>query len=173
MTGLVASAFGGAAFAQERRERSADFLAMLPVTRGKIVASKVIVSLGWPALVWLANLLVMWIASSIAPGAEMSRVSLQDGLWRAVGASATTGLMMFGVAWMFSSFLKSPTIAAVISMGMTVSLLMVLALISQRSGRNGREDEQWLDWLVMLSTFCFGILGLALGSVYYLARIEP
>ena len=37
MATILSSVFGGVAFAQERRERSADFLAMLPITRGKIV----------------------------------------------------------------------------------------------------------------------------------------
>src|SRR5207253_1733249 len=42
VTVFLAAIFGGIAFAQERRDRSADFLAMLPTSRRQIVISKFI-----------------------------------------------------------------------------------------------------------------------------------
>src|SRR5262245_46278959 len=54
----VASAFGGCSFALERRDRSADFLAMLPVSRWQIMASKVLVSAFCLATVLLIHLTI-------------------------------------------------------------------------------------------------------------------
>ncbi len=42
LTAFLTASFGGGAFAVERRDRSADFLAMLPIPRWRIAASKLL-----------------------------------------------------------------------------------------------------------------------------------
>ena len=46
ITAVLAATYGGAAFANERHERSADFLAMMPVTRDQIILSKTLTAFG-------------------------------------------------------------------------------------------------------------------------------
>ena len=63
--GLLQLAFallGGNSIAGERIDRSAEFLAYLPVSRGRILASKLLVALAAVPLVWLPNLVVLAIA---------------------------------------------------------------------------------------------------------------
>ena len=52
---LLVAVIGGNAFAGERADRSAEFLVSLPVTRGRIVASKVLFAVTIIATVWLVN----------------------------------------------------------------------------------------------------------------------
>src|SRR5882757_114466 len=45
LAAAMSAVFGGMAFALERRERTSDFVAMLPVTRWQILTSKALLSL--------------------------------------------------------------------------------------------------------------------------------
>ncbi len=58
---------GGNSIAGERVDRSAEFLAYLPVSRGRILASKFLVALAAVPLIWLPNLVVLVIAYALLP----------------------------------------------------------------------------------------------------------
>src|SRR5208282_1173833 len=64
---LVFALLGGNSIAGERFDRSAEFLAYLPVSRGRILASKLLVSLAAVPLVWLPNLAVLATAVACRP----------------------------------------------------------------------------------------------------------
>src|SRR5437868_14263220 len=63
LTAILASVFGGVAFALERRERSADFLAMMPTSRARIIASKVVIASVCLVTMWLVNVTVFATSS--------------------------------------------------------------------------------------------------------------
>ena len=70
-TALVASAFGGAAIAGERSDRTADFIALLPVTRRQIILSKWLVS-GFVLGTWAAAHVAVAIALMASPNCAIS-----------------------------------------------------------------------------------------------------
>src|SRR5690349_9300295 len=55
LTAVIAAIHGAAAFTLERRERSADFVSMLPIGRGEIVLSKILTAIVCPIALWLVN----------------------------------------------------------------------------------------------------------------------
>ena len=166
---LIAPIFGAAAFAQERRERSADFVAMLPITRRQIVLSKFITIVSWLAVTWLANLAVLMLARWLAPEASKSLSDLVETLV----LSLAFGTMLFGVSWLLSAFLNSPAVAAGGAIGAMVGLWFCLVLIIAHAEPHGGDADD----LLIGAGGVFGVLiGLAAfigGSVYYVHRIEP
>ena len=58
---------GGNSIAGERVDRSAEFLAYLPVSRGRILASKLLVALAAVPLIWLPNLVILAITGAVEP----------------------------------------------------------------------------------------------------------
>jgi ABC-type transport system involved in multi-copper enzyme maturation permease subunit len=168
LTVAVAAIFGGAAFALERRERSAEFLAMLPVRRSKIVVSKLLIGAGFPALFWGANLLVFRLikdyAGSMGPGNDRILVE--------IGMAGFAMLMAFGVAWLGSSILSSPAIAACISIGITLVWLICVAAIFMEASVPGGFGYG-VQVSVILAPIFVGGLGILAGGILFVNKGEP
>ncbi len=169
--GLLQLAFallGGNSIAGERIDRSAQFLAYLPVSRGRILASKLLVALAAVPLVWLPNLVVLAIAWAFAPAHFTSDVDLLSVL----GTIAVTGLTFFCVAWLFSCLLESPTFS--VCAGLIVPLLVmtgifwVLYLLDVRP----EESAVVLGWYWGLC-LAISVASFSAGTLYYLRRVEP
>ena len=168
---LTLALLGGHAIASERADRSAEFLAYLPLSRAKHLAGKTILSLAVFVLIWIPNLLILRLAVSgftkpIAP-------QEYAGGWLALGIIAVTGLVFFAVGWLLSSILESPTFA--ICGGLITPLLIMTGIMTGA-------------WLFMvpepivesLATPLYAGIGLVLapvcfvvGTIYYLQRVEP
>ena len=163
VTVLMAAVFGAVAFAAERRERSAEFLALLPVTRRTVVLAKLLLAGSCVAAMWLLNVAVLNVlgANDEASGAT-----------RIVGPVI---LMAFGVAWLFSTFLTSPGIAAGISIGGTIFSTWALAALASEAMEewNRKYLKDVVEVTVQVWTIGAGLLCLFVGSVYYLRRVEP
>lgn len=158
------SAFiAGNALAGERADRSAEFGAYLPVPRGQWLLSKIVVTLSACAALQLANLI----------GAATAHQLGSD--WHAyfLSLAITCSSVLFGVAWLVSSFSSSPAIAAASGLAALSILLTGRALAPDYvTGNTGSAGEQWL---IGFPTLCLAI-GLACflaGCIYYLRRIEP
>ncbi len=168
LTIVVAAIFGGAAFALERRERSAEFLAMLPVRRSRIVVSKLLIGAGFPALFWGANLLVFRLikdyAGSMGPGNDRILVE--------IGMAGFAMWMAFGVAWLASSILSSPAIAACISIGITLVWLICVAAIFMEASVPGGFGYGVQVSVILLPIFVAG-LGILAGGILFVNRGEP
>ena len=161
---------GGNSIAGERVDRSAEFLAYLPVSRGRILASKFLVALAAVPLIWLPNLVVLVIAYALLPPFHSAREAY---LISTFGTIAVTGLTFFCVAWLFSCMLRSPTFSA--CAGLFVPLLVatgiswVMYLLDfWRVG----EGVWFLRWYWGL---CLAISAASFpaGTLYYLRRVEP
>jgi ABC-type transport system involved in multi-copper enzyme maturation permease subunit len=166
---LAFALLGGNSIAGERVDRSAEFLSYLPVSRGRILASKLLVSLAAVPLIWLPNLAVLATAYAARSGNVRPHfVSDFLGVFAIIGI---TGLTFFCVAWLLSCVLLSPTYS--VSAGLITPLLVATGVC-------------WVEYLLGLErggnfvVWCYGGLCLVIsaasflsGTIYYLRRAEP
>jgi len=168
ITALMGAVYGGTAFALERRERSADFLAMLPTTKTRIILSKLIVAAACLLLMWLINFMVML---------SVSRTYIPFKGWTNVDeiiAMTTAGAVMtFGVGWLFSSLLTSPAIAASISIGASPVILILTCLFVAPWYRPDTFSDELAYCYAAWCGLFVGVICLVAGTVCYLWRVEP
>lgn len=152
---VMASAFGGIAFAQERRDHSADFLAMLPVKRLDIISSKLLVALGLLLLAGAIDFLGLVLTNYP-----------DDWLLRSTLNPVSCGLAMFSIAWVLSTFLESAAIAASIAIVVVIGAIAITWTFSPypQSLDNGS---------CAAAGFIVAIIFTLAGSIYYARRIAP
>jgi ABC-type transport system involved in multi-copper enzyme maturation permease subunit len=168
MSVAVTAIFGGAAFALERRERSAEFLAMLPVGRSKIVLSKLVIGAGFPVIFWAANLLYFRLIARYS-----DRLNWQNHqIFVEIVMAGVAMVMSFGIAWMASSILWSPAIAACISMGVSLVWLVCVAALWTQSSPEGPIEYE-VGELLMVGPAIVGVLGILAGTILFVRRAEP
>lgn len=145
LAAVLAAAYGGIAFAAERRDGSAEFLAMLPVSRLRIAATKSAAAaacLLTPALVHGAV-----IAAGCWAAWPVNAASQGPGMWAWMRDDLYNGLavvvMLFGVAWMASAFMAKPAVAAVLALEVGV-VVVYLAL------RGAWQADESLSAAVMM-----------------------
>jgi len=174
---LAVALIGGNAIAGERVDRSAEFLYSLPIQRRKLLASKLLLALAIVATIWLFNALVIFGIILYETGG--GPIPLPDHVnWDFVlvmANGAITALMFFCVAWFFSSFVASPTLAVcagLISPALVASGIASTDLLLKMSGLNelsGLEMALWYLFLCLtIALACF-----AVGTWHYLRRVEP
>lgn len=159
---LTIAAIAGNAFAGERVDRSAEFLGCLPVSHARIVLSKLSVALAAALALWLVNLAVWY---GLAPLAEVWPKPAADILLLA----AITGLT-FGSGWLASAMLNSAAISVGLALAAPATLGAVLGIIADLSTR------PWADGFhtaYLVLCVVLGLAALALGSLYYVRRVEP
>jgi ABC-type transport system involved in multi-copper enzyme maturation permease subunit len=168
---LALALIGGNAIAGERSDRSAEFQAYLPISRRKILGSKLLMVLTVFAIIWVINPIVIWCLRRPDSPMAMER----DVLWMAFCA-AIVGLLFFGVAWLFSSFLTSPTFSVAAGIMAPLILAGLLAYISFSF------IEKQLGGPMSEAVFVIGYHGLSvvvalvsfgIGCWLYLRRVEP
>lgn len=154
---------GGYAFAAERADRSAEFLAYLPPSRLAIVTSKAVFAVGVGLVqVFIHERIILFLALSPrlpgAPGVVDSR--------RIAPYIAVT-ILMFGVAWLCSTFASGPALAAgcgiLLSMGVTFG-----TYYSQRLLPVETVTQYYRIFCMAGGVTCF-----VAGTVYYIRRFAP
>ena len=164
---LLIALIAGNAIAGERADRSAEFLASLPITRKKILASKLLLSLAIVAVIWLTDAsALMWLLSLLPKATEPFPEML--------GLIAVTAAVFFSVGWCLSSFLASPTFA--VAGALLTPLLLGGALLYGGLLFQCIEEPWYGDFIevsycaicLVLAPVCFGV-----GTWYYLRRVEP
>jgi ABC-type transport system involved in multi-copper enzyme maturation permease subunit len=162
---LTVALLGGHAIACERVDRSAEFLAYLPVSRARILASKLIFALPIVAVVWVPNLLIYKLAA-----AELPTWRGTEAMWSGLGYAAITGATFFGVGWLLSSMLESPTFA--VCGGLIAPLVVVIGLQFLGYALDYPLEEFIKLWYprvcLTLAAACF-----VAGTWHYLRRVEP
>jgi len=160
---------GGNAIAAERSDRSAEFLAYLPVSRWTILASKSLIAFTPAAAIWLVNLaFLFWVAPRLGDGvsaAEMARSSEVREYLIILGAMS---FLLLGAGWFWSAVLTSHGLAT----GMSFVVLAAVngGLIAFEFGCG---FENFLEnWFVSVCAVT-GIGGYLAGCAYYLRRLEP
>lgn len=162
---LTVALLGGHAIACERVDRSAEFLAYLPVSRARILASKLMFALPIVALVWVPNLLIYRLAA-----AELPTWGPAEAMWRGLGYAAITGATFFGVSWLLSSMLESPTFA--VCGGLVAPLVVALGLQFWGDAFDCPFEEFMKLWYPRV---CLTLAAVAFtaGTWHYLRRVEP
>lgn len=169
---LASSSASGVAFAKERRERTADLMATLPLPRWRAVVSKgaaaLLVALV-PCALGLAASLYFSIGAGASPWGRDS--SLGDG-FRAIIAG---WLLLFGLGWGLSSVLRSEVLAAAAPVLVLVVLAASVATWWQPA--YGEMPVMLAERLVYARmTWAFGVVGAAgliAGTVIALRRKSP
>jgi ABC-type transport system involved in multi-copper enzyme maturation permease subunit len=162
---LTLALLGGNLIACERVDRSAEFLVYLPLSRARILASKITLALLVAALIWGPNLLILQLAvGELLPSQGSQQV------WSGLGYVAITGFVFFSVGWLLSSILESPTFA--ICAGLITPLLIVMGGQALVWALGYALDEVAGPWYartcLTLAPVC-----LIVGTWYYLRRVEP
>jgi hypothetical protein len=165
---LSLALIGGNAIAGERVDRSAEFQAALPLTRKKILAAKLLIALAIAAAIWLFNL--------PAFGLDLTYIldhfyTSDPPVFEIMITSAITGLVFFCVAWLVSSVLPSPAIAACLGLITPWVVVGTVSLISLSSELTRPGLVIWIWYLALCLTIapiCFGI-----GTWLYLRCVEP
>lgn len=191
LTVVTAAVFGGAAFAAERRDHSAEFVALVPLPRLSVVGSKLGAALTCLFAVWGVHAFVLIVArtrESLEYGYMRPDDPVFNGLWN----STSVAVMAFGVAWLVSSFVSSPAIAASFSVALTVVTLVVTidlaghelgtsdiasaiefalgsrrtALMEGRASFSGQGVARLVMWVL-------GVLAWSAGTALFVRRVSP
>ena len=106
---LIVALMGGNAMAGERADRSAEFMAYLPVRRIDRLTCKLIVAGLMAALIWGFNLLMLYVVVRLGAGQNWGPGTSEMSM--ALRLIAVTGLTFYCVGWLISSFQSSTTFA--------------------------------------------------------------
>lgn len=159
---------GGYIVAGERREQTAEFLAYLPVPKTSILISKSIVCLIWS--MFAATVYFVMVQLVIPALLQDSSAALSSNLEGASWMASMTAAM-FGVSWMLSCMIKSPVLAVV---GGLCTPFVVLAIAVFLSMQFGFQIDQTLSPYDAAIVFgAIAITAFAIGSIYFVKRIEP
>ncbi len=168
---LTIALLAGNAVACERADRSAEFLGYLPPSRARILASKALLVWLTALSIWGVNLLVVAMAPLISTaGTREFHANLSFSLTAFFVTTVATGILFLGTGWLASCILDSPTFAAAI--GLVAPLLLFCSFQISQLLFAWPEIQTMQSWYTA-SSFVLGLLCFALGSAYYLRRVEP
>ncbi len=165
-TQLALAILGGNSIAGERADRSAEFVAYLPVPRTRRLRAK------WTLA--LSLLIVSWGVSSLASGILMlvdPEFVPNPEFWGYVLAAlcfGATSLAVYGLCWLISSYASNPALAVV--GGVMTPALAILTVLSTTV-----SESNILVWLTVYAIVSLAVACLCLwtGTRHYLNRIEP
>jgi ABC-type transport system involved in multi-copper enzyme maturation permease subunit len=166
---LIAAALGGAAIAGERTAGSADFLAMLPVSRRQIVASKWLVSFDAIVLCIMFHAIVGGLATGY--GRRFSSIQfIRPSDVNGILACAAFTLSLFAVSWLFSTCSTSSVISACAAIGITGGSIVWFAIwLHERPEYHSQNDPLYIAVLAG----SMSVASLVGGTWYYLRRTNP
>ena len=167
---LTLCLLGGHAIAGERADRSAEFLASLPISRTRTVAGKLGLALLAAVLIWVPNLLISQLVTlGASGGASLEIATIRETQHLTAGAAAV-GFLFFSVAWLFSSMWESSTFAICMGLITPYALLLIVGAAAWMFEYNIEILVQHWYWglCLALAPVC-----LVSGTWYYLRRVEP
>jgi hypothetical protein len=165
---LTLALLAGNAIAGERADRSAEFLAYLPVSRQRILLSKALLALAASLLVWVVNLAVLYGVDPFLDALPGPDGTLKRN--EALPYLAAMAVLAFGLAWCTSSLLSSPAISACLGIALPIVLLVTFTVF--QSAYSKQSEFVW-DRQYETTCIVLGIVGFTVGTCSYLRRIEP
>jgi ABC-type transport system involved in multi-copper enzyme maturation permease subunit len=163
---ITIAGLGGNAVASERANRSAEFLAYLPPSRGAIISSKAIVAVGAAAFIWGIGITLIYVVAPQLGPVEEGLTELRD---RMLPPLASTSVLLFGAAWLGSSFLPTHTLATGFGIATPIALLCLLWAVEFFFELRGFD----LGWWYRTLCIPLGITAFVAGVVCYVRRVEP
>jgi hypothetical protein len=158
----------GHVIAAERGDRSAEFLAYLPPSRGQVLLSKAIVLLGFAAVVWGLNSSANLVADYLAVDTDAARMLTAD--MASLGRLAAIGALAIGAGWCASSMLENSGPAVAFAL---VAPLVVFGFLQLTRYLANWPDELSFDDVYFAACWPIGVSLFAAGTVYFLRRVEP
>ena len=169
---LTVAFASGSVIACERADRSAEFLASLPIARRKILASKLLFVFAIIAAIWVTTGLTVW-SLRLEPTAKSVYGQSDLALLLSFTAVAVSGAAIFGPAWLLSSFASSPTIA--VCGGLATPLVVWLGIMFAHNLYHPNWNDVsesslglWYGGICLV----LGIAGFVAGTWYYLRRVR-
>lgn len=164
---MVMALLAAASFATERADRSAEFLAYLPVSRAKRLLSKLAIAACPVALLAIGNPVLLY---DMAPGWEDAELRTQELL----SILACSGVMIFGTAWLSSVRVSS---AAALLMGLLSPFFVTALFFLCVEGANslfGLEisRDRWFPIVYRRAGVVLGLVTWSLGSWLFITRDE-
>jgi ABC-type transport system involved in multi-copper enzyme maturation permease subunit len=152
----IASAFIGASpIGAEKAERTDRFLDYLPPTRLTVVTSKVLIAIGLLALAWLGPTIVYFTCLRPEP---------PGGLKIALSFAVAASLMLFGLAWLASCYVKSSMISVLAAFIGAAGAQLAVRRILLITGHGNLAAPQ-IAQVMLWSSVGIGILALSAGAV--------
>jgi ABC-type transport system involved in multi-copper enzyme maturation permease subunit len=167
---IVAAIFGGFAFSVERRERSSDFLAMLPVSRSQVMTSKFFISLGPLIVLWLIHASTFFLVTAYE-GSINNTGEIADKFTTTFAISSAAMIMVFGIAWLMGLFIKSPSISASIGLiTLLASGFFIRLMLDDQDPGYGQFGfgAVFFAWAMVIGIVCFLI-----GALVFRNRVRP
>ena len=161
--------------AGERADRSAEFIAPLPVSRAVRLMAKVVLLAAVAIALWAPMLVgASLLRSSQLDKADDYRLGL--GL---LGMVATFTLLATALAWLLAAWVESPVIAAVGAIAIPIAIPMFVFYVPTIANRLPFRDPSvfysfWIDSAGMPQplTFLVAAAFFAAGSTLYMRRLE-
>jgi len=168
---ITVALLGRNAIAGERADRSAEFVAYLPLSRTRLWIGKLSVAAFAVALIWVVNILALCAIAWIVP--EIRRSSYSYFPDKAVLYVTISGAVFYGVSWLISSFQSSPTVAVGGGLISPVIILLGLSVVAWAMGIKGPELDRVLEPGYLIIGTVLAVVCYSIGTVYYLRRVEP
>lgn len=159
---------GGNAISGERVDRSSQFLYSLPVTRRKLLASKLLFVSLVTAMICLVNMAVFLFLVSVTREVDERFYEM---VFTVAAYIAATGLTFFCVAWCLSSFVASPAID--VCGGIIAPALVGSGIYLGSELLHLRVDGDVLWRCYLITCLILAPLSFATGTWFFLRRVEP
>lgn len=160
---LTVSLLAANVFAQERADRSAEFLATLPPSRLLVLLSKFILAAGVTGVLWGVNLAMGLMVTPRLGGFEPPLDQPAEDL-------LATSVLVFGAGWAASTVLASPVGAWGIASAAPMVLVGILGLSWYFLSV---PTENQLRPLYVGSCLVLGAAAFVVSSVLYVRRVTP
>ncbi len=170
----ICPALGGVMFARERRDRSAELLELLPITRGMRLLSKVIVTVSALVVAVVVTTQLWHLGASM--WSSPSGYDPRD-LWELMRPLIGFMIVMVGLSWLLSSILRSEILATAVTFGAVCLTAMLMGMLPGPA-----NTQNWYDWInnwfpvhglalaVLLATI--GLLAFIAGCIITIRRRE-
>jgi ABC-type transport system involved in multi-copper enzyme maturation permease subunit len=156
---ITVALLAGNAVAGGRSDRSAEFLAYLPLSRWRTLASKLIFPLLITAVAWSLNL--VFVVSRIRPVEPVEFEFAAD-----LRVFASVLLVTYSAGWLATQFLSSPTYAGII--GFVAPFVVAGLVVAMPTVSLG--DMTTLNGWVVLVDLSVALVCFCIGTWHYVRR---
>ena len=156
--------------AGERTDRSAEFIAPLPVSRAVRLMAKVVLLAAVAIALWAPMLVV----ASLLRGSQLVKADDYLSGLELLGRIATFAILTTALAWLLAGWIESPVIAAVMAIAIPVAVPWAMFSLHAPFLAPASFFGLWIDseGIPQPLTFLVAAAFFTAGSALYLRRLE-
>jgi ABC-type transport system involved in multi-copper enzyme maturation permease subunit len=156
--------------AGERADRSAEFIAPLPVSRAVRLMAKVVLLAAVAIALWAPMLVV----ASLLRGSQLVKADDYLSGLELLGRIATFAILTTALAWLLAGWIESPVIAAVMAIAIPVAVPWAMFSLQAPFLAPASFFGLWIDseGIPQPLTFLVAAAFFTAGSALYLRRLE-